>query len=70
MIGDFGADLALLIGRYPAGFIYFYSVLYYLTEQGKNIRTAQYIFAGIYVATLALVYRIYARCNSVRGVLV
>ncbi|ORY57676.1 glycosyltransferase [Leucosporidium creatinivorum] len=49
---------------YPAGFIYFYSALHYFTEQGKNLRIAQYIFAEIYVVTLGIVFAIFKRCNS------
>ncbi|XP_077343853.1 dol-P-Man:Man(5)GlcNAc(2)-PP-Dol alpha-1,3-mannosyltransferase [Lithobates pipiens] len=44
---------------YPAGFVYIFSALYYVTEQGSNIRLAQYIFAALYLLTLFLVFRIY-----------
>ncbi|XP_068137416.1 dol-P-Man:Man(5)GlcNAc(2)-PP-Dol alpha-1,3-mannosyltransferase [Hyperolius riggenbachi] len=44
---------------YPAGFVYIFSALYYITEQGSNIRMAQYIFAVLYLLTLFLVFRIY-----------
>lgn len=54
------------IYRYPAGFLYAYSALYYLTDEGKDIRRAQYIFAAIYVATMSCVFGIYRRCRSVR----
>ena len=54
-----------LASRYPAGFVYFYSALYYLTDKGKDIRMAQYIFAEIYVVTLGMVFVIYKRCGSV-----
>lgn len=44
---------------YPAGFVYVYSILYFITGYGKNIRVAQYLFVLIYLITLYLVYRIY-----------
>ncbi|KAI3647011.1 hypothetical protein MP228_007232 [Amoeboaphelidium protococcarum] len=43
---------------YPAGFVYIYSLLFQLTDAGQNIRLAQYIFACLYVVSLALKYRI------------
>ncbi|XP_055350514.1 lethal(2)neighbour of Tid protein-like [Paramacrobiotus metropolitanus] len=46
---------------YPAGFVYVYSLLYKITDKGKDIRLAQYIFAALYVGTLALIFRLYAR---------
>ncbi|XP_070560546.1 dol-P-Man:Man(5)GlcNAc(2)-PP-Dol alpha-1,3-mannosyltransferase-like [Ptychodera flava] len=46
---------------YPAGFVYFYLILYYVTGYGANIRLAQYIFAGFYLINLLLVFRIYQR---------
>nr|SVE72896.1 EOG090X04XE [Ceriodaphnia reticulata] len=50
---------------YPAGFVYFFTVLYYITNFGKNIRLAQYIFCGIYLITLALVFRIYHKSKKI-----
>lgn len=44
---------------YPAVHVYIYRVLYYLTDSGKNIFTAQCIFAGLYLATLWLVMQCY-----------
>ncbi|KAI1377609.1 glycosyltransferase family 58 protein [Hypoxylon crocopeplum] len=40
---------------YPAAHVYTYTALYYLTDDGKNILLAQQLFAGLYMATLALV---------------
>lgn len=52
---------------YPAGFVYLYSALRYLTDDGTNVRKAQYNFLGFYLALLAVVHRIYIevgrRCN-------
>ncbi|KYN02252.1 PREDICTED: lethal(2)neighbour of Tid protein [Cyphomyrmex costatus] len=50
---------------YPAGFVYIFSALYYITSHGANIRIAQYIFAALYAITLMLVFRIYARTKKV-----
>lgn len=44
---------------YPAGHLYLYSLIKRWTDNGTNIRHAQYIFAGFYVATQALVLYIY-----------
>jgi len=37
---------------YPAGFVYIYSALYYLTNEGTDILRAQYIFYVLYIVTL------------------
>ncbi|KAL6063806.1 dolichyl-P-Man:Man(5)GlcNAc(2)-PP-dolichol alpha-1,3-mannosyltransferase [Balamuthia mandrillaris] len=46
---------------YPAGFVWIYSVLYFLTNKGTNILLAQYLFVGLYMACLAIVMSIYIR---------
>jgi len=43
---------------YPAGFVWLYMGLYYITSQGSNILLAQHIFNFIYVFNLGLVFRI------------
>ncbi|XP_075794222.1 dol-P-Man:Man(5)GlcNAc(2)-PP-Dol alpha-1,3-mannosyltransferase isoform X3 [Pelodiscus sinensis] len=50
---------------YPAGFVYIFLGLYYLTSHGINIRLAQYLFAALYLVTLLLVFRIYSRTKKV-----
>ncbi|XP_012690787.2 dol-P-Man:Man(5)GlcNAc(2)-PP-Dol alpha-1,3-mannosyltransferase [Clupea harengus] len=50
---------------YPAGFVYVFTVLYYATDHGANIRLAQYIFAFFYLVTLLLVFQIYNRTKKV-----
>ncbi|XP_060762021.1 dol-P-Man:Man(5)GlcNAc(2)-PP-Dol alpha-1,3-mannosyltransferase [Neoarius graeffei] len=50
---------------YPAGFVYIFSALYYITDHGLNIRLAQYLFATFYLITLLLVFRIYHRTKKV-----
>jgi hypothetical protein len=44
-----------------------YSLLYYITDHGRDIRLAQFLFAGIYVASLAVVLSIDRRSRSVRS---
>jgi alpha-1,3-mannosyltransferase len=47
---------------YPAGFVYLYSFLRFLTNGGRglaNIKIAQYIFAAVYVCNVAVVSEIY-----------
>ncbi|XP_061588147.1 dol-P-Man:Man(5)GlcNAc(2)-PP-Dol alpha-1,3-mannosyltransferase [Cololabis saira] len=50
---------------YPAGFVYIFTALYYITSHGVNIRLGQYIFAVFYLITLLLVFRIYHRTKKV-----
>ncbi|XP_012216357.1 lethal(2)neighbour of Tid protein [Linepithema humile] len=50
---------------YPAGFVYAFSGLYYITSNGTHIKLAQYIFAALYLVLLTLVFRIYARTKKV-----
>ncbi|XP_034841268.1 lethal(2)neighbour of tid protein 2 [Maniola hyperantus] len=50
---------------YPAGFVYIYSIFYFLTNHGENIKLAQYIFIGIYLLLLSLVLRIYIKTRKV-----
>eukprot|EP01048_Picozoa_sp_COSAG05_P019349 COSAG05_NODE_3007_length_2419_cov_2.225000_2_plen_172_part_00 len=46
---------------YPAGFVYMFSGLYWATDFGANVRRAQLIFTGLYLATFATVAAIYAK---------
>lgn len=46
---------------YPAGFLYVYSVLRYLTNAGTDILTAQYIFISIYLMNLLVVLGLYLK---------
>ncbi len=48
---------------YPAGFVYIYSGLYYLTNQGADVALAQWIFAGLYLANLTAVLLIVLQLN-------
>ena len=50
---------------YPAGFVYVFSLLYYGTDNGQNIPVAQCVFIGLYILTLIVILRIYARGKCV-----
>ncbi|VDN99155.1 unnamed protein product [Rodentolepis nana] len=63
-------DYDQLIGQtgpcvYPAGHLYIYSLLYLLTNKGKNVFVAQCIFASLYLITLGLVFNIYHKLKKV-----
>lgn len=49
---------------YPAGFVYIYSALYYITDLGRDIFTAQVIFVVLYLAFAATVFAIYVRART------
>ncbi|KAJ8956387.1 hypothetical protein NQ318_015125 [Aromia moschata] len=46
---------------YPAGFVYIYTAFYYLTNNGRNIYVAQYMFLVLYLIQTLLVYRIFIK---------
>jgi alpha-1,3-mannosyltransferase len=48
---------------YPAAHVYTYSILYRITDEGRNIFLAQQIFGVLYMATLALVMACYWRAK-------
>ncbi|XP_059172828.1 dol-P-Man:Man(5)GlcNAc(2)-PP-Dol alpha-1,3-mannosyltransferase-like [Physella acuta] len=50
---------------YPAGFVYIFMGLYYITNLGTNIRLAQYIFAGIYMLNIIIVFDIYRKARKI-----
>ncbi|EGC33212.1 hypothetical protein DICPUDRAFT_37084 [Dictyostelium purpureum] len=45
---------------YPAGYIYVFSLLFNITDQGRDIMKARYIFAGIYLVFTIVVFLIYS----------
>lgn len=49
---------------YPAIFLYLYSALYGVTDQGQDIRTGQFIFAGLYLFVLATVMSCYRKVGA------
>lgn len=59
----FSGDTGPLV--YPAGFVYIYTIFYYLTDHGRNIRLAQYCFVGIYLLQMYLVLKIYTKTRKV-----
>lgn len=50
---------------YPAGFVYIYSLFYSVTNLGKNIRFGQFIFIGIYMVFITIVFSIYRKTKRV-----
>uniref|UniRef100_A0A915K825 dolichyl-P-Man:Man5GlcNAc2-PP-dolichol alpha-1,3-mannosyltransferase n=1 Tax=Romanomermis culicivorax TaxID=13658 RepID=A0A915K825_ROMCU len=50
---------------YPAGHLYLYTILYYLTDLGTNVRRAQYFFAAFYIFLLFFVARAYSASQLV-----
>ncbi|CAC5382243.1 ALG3 [Mytilus coruscus] len=50
---------------YPAGFVYIYTALYYITDHGTNIKLGQYIFAVLYILSLVVIFDIYRRCKTI-----
>ena len=49
---------------YPAAHVYVYRLLHYLTDNGTDIKSAQYIFIGLYLATLAVVMQCYRQAQA------
>ncbi|KAL0274816.1 UNVERIFIED_CONTAM: hypothetical protein PYX00_002851 [Menopon gallinae] len=63
-------DYSLLKGDtgplvYPAGFVWIFSGLYYITNKGQSILTGQYVFAVFYLLNLLLVSRLYLKAKKV-----
>jgi alpha-1,3-mannosyltransferase len=48
---------------YPGAHVWIYKQLYRLTDEGRDVQRAQYIFALVYLGTLAVVMRCYARAR-------
>lgn len=59
----FSGDTGPLV--YPAGHVYIYTLLYFLTGYGRNIRLAQYCFVGIYLMQMYLMLKIYSKSRKV-----
>lgn len=51
---------------YPAGHTYIFFLFKELTENGINIRLAQYIYMCIYITQIFLVYKIYSHKHVIR----
>ncbi|KAL6710156.1 dolichyl-P-Man:Man(5)GlcNAc(2)-PP-dolichol alpha-1,3-mannosyltransferase [Coniothyrium glycines] len=48
---------------YPGAHVWIYKHLYALTDEGRNIQLAQYIFALVYLVTLATVFQCYRKAK-------
>ncbi|OAA66780.1 alpha-mannosyltransferase [Niveomyces insectorum RCEF 264] len=53
---------------YPAAHVYTYTAFYWLTDEGTNILRAQQLFAGVYLAALALVMACYRRAARLHSI--
>lgn len=48
---------------YPGAHVWIYKQLYTVTEGGENIQLAQYLFALVYLVTLAVVFQCYRKAK-------
>ncbi|PAV90535.1 hypothetical protein WR25_27173 [Diploscapter pachys] len=48
---------------YPAGHLMMFRIFHSLTDSGKDLRIAQYIFMFVYLLNLVLVFRLYHKSN-------
>jgi alpha-1,3-mannosyltransferase len=48
---------------YPAGYVYVYTALYWITDEGKDILLAQIIFGVVYLVTLGFVIACYRQAE-------
>jgi alpha-1,3-mannosyltransferase len=58
-----GGDTGPIV--YPAGHLYIYTLLSMLTDGGRDIQLAQYIFAVLYALNVAIVLCIYHKAAIV-----
>lgn len=49
---------------YPAAHVYIYRVLHDVTDDGRDVRLAQYVFIGVYLVALALVMQCYRQAHA------
>lgn len=54
-----------MLKRYPAGFVYVYALLYWVTDSGADIRFAQYLFGLLYIITLICLFALYRKSEKV-----
>jgi hypothetical protein len=59
------SPIQFTLSRYPAGHVRLHKLLYEVTDGGKDMRLAQYIYGLLYLATLTLSCAIY---NAAGGV--
>jgi hypothetical protein len=48
---------------YPGAHVLIYRILHGITDQGKNVQLAQYIFGLLYLSTLAVVIQCYRKAK-------
>eukprot|EP01095_Lingulamoeba_sp_RSL-Kostka_P000131 TRINITY_DN10238_c0_g1_i1.p1 TRINITY_DN10238_c0_g1~~TRINITY_DN10238_c0_g1_i1.p1 ORF type:complete len:433 (+),score=81.54 TRINITY_DN10238_c0_g1_i1:27-1325(+) len=48
---------------YPGGFVWIYTILYYVTSEGTNILLGQYIFIGLYMVFMTILFLLYKQAN-------
>lgn len=60
----------MALQSYPAGHLRIHEALYRFTDAGRNIAFAQQIYAGLYLATLALSYGIYHKAGNFPNLIV
>jgi hypothetical protein len=48
---------------YPGAHVWIYKQLYRITDQGRDVQRAQYVFALVYLAALALALQCYRRAR-------
>lgn len=48
---------------YPGAHVWIYKHLYKWTDEGRDIGLAQYIFAGVYLLTLGVVFQCYRKAR-------
>jgi alpha-1,3-mannosyltransferase len=48
---------------YPGAHVWIYKQLYKMTDEGRDVQRAQYIFALVYLGTLALVFQCYRKAR-------
>ncbi|KAL7271072.1 dolichyl-P-Man:Man(5)GlcNAc(2)-PP-dolichol alpha-1,3-mannosyltransferase [Rhizina undulata] len=49
---------------YPAAHVYVYALLHKLTDSGRDVRLAQWLFMGLYLATLGVVMAVYRKAQA------
>lgn len=50
---------------YPAGFVYIFSLFYFVTDHGNDVLTAQWIFVALYLGLVYQVFKLYTKSRKV-----
>lgn len=48
---------------YPGAHVWIYKYLYKITDEGRNVQLAQYVFALVYLGTLGVVMQCYRKAK-------